>query len=961
MLTDYQARYFAYALTREGGIGAERLQQSLLNASVDLNPHQIDAALFALHSPLSKGVILADEVGLGKTIEAGLILCQLWAERKRRLLVVCPASLRRQWQDELYDKFNLQADIIDAKSFRDLEKNHGQTNPFESTHIVITSYNYAAIQKDYLKTVQWDLVIMDEAHKLRNAHQTSNQIGNSLRFALKDRKKVLLTATPIQNRLTELYGISTIIDESLFGDLPTFRSRYANENGDLDALRERLKDFCHRTLRNDVQEYVKYTDRKPLTAKFTNTDREQSLYSDLSAYLQDKTTYAFPQGQREMLTQGFRKLLASSPTALIGTLEKILERLDKMTPGRTFDEAGQNNLLEGEEDILDALAEDEAEARAEAEDDAAVQAVEEDGLLINGAKLRQEKELVRDFIERAKTIAAGVDSKTQKLLEILDSCWAGLRQVGAAEKAVIFTESVRSMVFLKRFLEANGYADKVACFSGGGRRDPTSEQIYQDYKRAHPENNSSKSVMVRHAIVEHFKKNAQILIATEAGAEGINLQFCSLVINYDLPWNPQRVEQRIGRCHRYGQRHDVVVLNFLNTRNAADARVLELLTDRFKLFSSIFGASNDVLGLTDARGQSLQQRVNEILNSCRTDEEINRAFDQLQRELADQINARMEETRQRVIDNLDVTVADRLRDTFNHTRTILSEAEFQFWELTKHMLREHADEFDDKQMTFRLIRSPISEAGSGVYSFNKKNNIGMVYRPNSPLGEWVIQQAKALNTAYGAANLTFENYHGARLALAEGKKGRRGFLLLNRLRLNSLAQDEFLLFSAVTDRGEVVDHETCRQLFRLNGVHDAADTIPAHIREKLLGNSQKYAESTLFQFDEANLRLFREEMDRLDRKKEDKLAIINRTITQLQSRRNEAVKERRLATTMDDQLTAQDKIKRIDQDIRNQRTRIGVEEEKTNKKIEEIENEMRARMHSTQDSEILFTLQWKVA
>lgn len=135
----YQAKFFAYALTREGGENLDRLRQSLLNAAVDLNPHQVEAALFALRSPLSKGVLLADEVGLGKTIEAGLVMCQFWAERKRRILVVCPASLRKQWQCELEDKFSLPAVLVDAKSAKALRK-EGFANPYEKPSVLISSY-----------------------------------------------------------------------------------------------------------------------------------------------------------------------------------------------------------------------------------------------------------------------------------------------------------------------------------------------------------------------------------------------------------------------------------------------------------------------------------------------------------------------------------------------------------------------------------------------------------------------------------------------------------------------------------------------------------------------------------------------------------------------------------------------------------------------------------------------------
>src|SRR5665811_55156 len=162
-ITDYHAKFYAFELLKQGGEGVERLSRSLFDAAVDLNPHQIDAALFALRSPLTKGVLLADEVGLGKTIEAGIVLCQYWSERKRRLLVICPASLRKQWALELEEKFNLPVIVLDAKTWRNTLKK--EQSPLNQKAIIILSYNYANRIRDELKAIAWDLVVIDEAHK----------------------------------------------------------------------------------------------------------------------------------------------------------------------------------------------------------------------------------------------------------------------------------------------------------------------------------------------------------------------------------------------------------------------------------------------------------------------------------------------------------------------------------------------------------------------------------------------------------------------------------------------------------------------------------------------------------------------------------------------------------------------------------------------------------------------------
>ena len=308
MTTAYHARYFANDLTRRRPSGAEdRLSQSLFDAAVDLNPHQIDAASFALRSPLSSGVILADEVGLGKTIEAGLVMCQFWAERKRRLLVICPASLRKQWSLELEEKFHLPTVILDARALRELRP--AQDEPLPSGRVVIMSINFASALRDDVSATPWDLVTIDEAHKLRNAYRPSNRMGQRLRWALDGKRKLLLTATPLQNSLLELYGLSTVIDDRIFGDRAAFREQYMRQDGDLRELQARLRPFCKRTLRKQVLEYIQYTARRTMTVPFTPTDDERRLYDDISAFLTRDDTFSVPARQRTLVTLILRKLL----------------------------------------------------------------------------------------------------------------------------------------------------------------------------------------------------------------------------------------------------------------------------------------------------------------------------------------------------------------------------------------------------------------------------------------------------------------------------------------------------------------------------------------------------------------------------------------------------------------------------------------------------------------------------
>lgn len=303
-LTVYHARYFAHELTkRSSSASVDSLTSALADAQVDLNPHQVEAALFAFRSPLSRGAILADEVGLGKTIEAGILLSQRWAERRRRLLVICPANLRKQWVQELADKFFLPSAILETKTFNE-EIKHGNLNPFDQQRVVLCSYQFARTKDAYIRQTPWDLVVIDEAHRLRNVYKASNKIANAIKLALANRQKTLLTATPLQNSLLELYGLVSIIDEFTFGDLRSFRSQFARMNtaDDYRALRERIRPVCQRTLRRQVLPYISYTNRHALVQEFIPNDDEQRLYMLVSEYLQSPRLYALPASQRQLMT-----------------------------------------------------------------------------------------------------------------------------------------------------------------------------------------------------------------------------------------------------------------------------------------------------------------------------------------------------------------------------------------------------------------------------------------------------------------------------------------------------------------------------------------------------------------------------------------------------------------------------------------------------------------------------------
>lgn len=936
----------------------ERLSRSLFDACVDLNPHQIEAALFALRSPVSKGVLLADEVGLGKTIEAGLAICQIWAERHRCILVICPASLRKQWALELEEKFHLPTLVLDAKTYREQIRN-GSPNPFTNDRIVICSLHFASSRATEIKPIQWDLVVIDEAHKLRNAYRQSNRMGQNIRWALEDRRKVLLTATPLQNSLLELYGLSTIIDEHIFGDLPSYRTQYVNVGGNLQDLRGRLKSFCMRTLRSQVLEYIQYTERRLITRPFKPTDQEHKLYEAVSDFLKRDDTYALPYQQRHLTALIVRKLLASSSQAVAGTLEVMRDRLIAMRDQVKREATLAEQIIEDEEiedDLLDELLNGENEESA-----TETTATDVEHVKVDKQKLNAEIDELTRYINWAHSI--GIDTKTRALLKALEIGFAKMEKIGASQKAIIFTESRRTQQFLKDFLESNGYASRVITFNGTNR-EPETTRIYEQWLKVNEESgrvSGSRPIDVRTAIIEHFRDNDSIMIATEAAAEGINLQFCSLVINFDLPWNPQRIEQRIGRCHRYGQKHDVVVINFLNERNAADRRVYELLKEKFNLFTGLFGASDEVLGSIES-GVDFERRILDIYQQCRTPREIESAFEALRAELDETIASRIQETRKLLLEHFDEDVHARLRVNLTGAQEQLDRVGRMFWTLTRFILDGKAA-FDDMTLSFHLTDPPLPSVRSGAYhmiSKDRENVSGeFLYRLGHPLGEFVIQAGKGYPTPVAKVQFDISG-HRARISVVEDLKGKSGWLILQRLIVDSFEREEYLLFSGFDDNGRSLDQETCEKIFNCRGQVLGTLDMPEGERQRLAADADRHAKATISKSLERNNRYFNEAREQLDKWADDMVLAAEKELRDTKEQIKAINRQARHATTVEEQHQLQGRIKDLGKKKRRQRQRIFDVEDEIMEKRDSLIDALEKRMQQRTESEPLFTIRWQV-
>ena len=947
-LSNYQAKLYAHELDRSyASDHVGKLAGLLFDAQVEPKPHQVDAALFALQTPFLDGVILADEVGLGKTIEAGIVISQYWAQRNRRILIIAPSSLRQQWKQELDEKFALPASLLDRTTIDEL------TGPGAREQILICSYEFANSQTAKMIRT-WDLVVCDEAHRLRSHWTGQAKIAaNVARICRGATKTIMLTATPLQNRLEELYGLVSVFAPDYFHSLDAFKERYLDNPDGIgnDDLAQRVALVAKRTLRRDADKYIRFTARMPLTIAFTPSDAEIELYDKINGYLQRPFLWAFAKSQRHLSALIMRKRLGSSSYAVASTLERTADRLyAEVRVGRRRNDAG---AFIGDPDITSELREEVENAPGSNTNSEVIDPEQRAAML-------SEVDELREYAQLARSIT--VNQKAVKLIDALEQGFTKLREIGAPQKAIIFTDSTVTQDYLARSLREAGWGDGLVLFNGNNN----STEANAIYMRWLEENQGGDIVTGipaadrRKALVDEFRERGRLMIATEAAAEGINLQFCSMLVNYDLPWNPQRIEQRIGRVHRFGQKHNVVVVNFSNKGNLAEERILELLTEKFELFTSVFGASDEVLGQIED-GLDFEKNIAHILDNCKTATEIDAAFTELEAKYAKQISREMKKTRTKVFDNLDPKVRDKLKSYDTQTGIVLNAFERLLIEVSRHELRDIAT-FNESGTQFTLHDAPATVIPTGDYYFKSKPRKGAhQYRYSSDLCAWVIDHAKNLDTP--SARVTFQVKHSERATtVAKRLRKKRGRLRIEEVTFTMLAgkqdlHESYLLTAGFLEDGTPLDHEQVRDLLDLNCTAITLEPVDTTGFEEAM-NAQLAELNQDVEHRNAGFFLQQEEL--IESARLDHKATFDAKIREYQAKEATAKKAARKANSISEELKLKQEARQWRRKIDDAEDEYRTERNRLRAESEEYLANARDALKADQTRRELFTINWEV-
>ncbi|HRG62636.1 MAG TPA: SNF2-related protein [Burkholderiales bacterium] len=949
-LTPYHAKFYAYDILRKT---RSDITATVFNAKVQMNPHQVLAAQYAIRSPIAKGAILADEVGLGKTIEAGLILAQMWAERKRQLIIVCPAVLRKQWQEELKDKFALDSIILDSKPITQAKKDGIDLFNLLEPKILICSYNL--INRDEyklkLQNIRFDLAVFDEAHKLKN---DKSKVYQAIQEAFPTAKKILLTATPLQNNLSELFGLVNIIDDKFF---PSKRTLSGNLSDlELSQLRERLKTVCQRSLRKDVASFIRYTERHSQTFNYQSTSFELQLFKELNDFIFEELINVYDQRVIHLIKVALLKIKSSSSIAIFETLQKIRARIEESLA----DENALSSLEDIDEEILAETSEDmDDEEYQELADNPQSVAKNEKARVL--ARLDEIIRNLRILIDNNK------DSKLPNLLKAIKFGFEKMKEIGAREKCVIFTESVATQKYLKIYLEQNGFSDKIVLFNASNS-DEKSKQIYHDWlnvKANRRKISGVKSADMKLAITEYFEKSAKILIATDSASEGVNLQFCSLLINYDLPWNPQRIEQRIGRVHRYGQKYDVVVVNFVDTNNTIDQRIYEILDKKFGLFDGVFGASNEILGSIANLNNGFEQAIQNIFKQCRDEQAINHEFDLLGKQFKEQNTQRLEKAKQILETYFDEDVHNLLQQSEEQSKNRLDQISQKFWELTKYQLPQLAPkvEFDEDDKIIELNQQ-IQGIRPATYYMIKKDNWeeqqgytnNQLYRLNHPLGELVINSAKAQTTPSVLLEFNLSNY-GKQVNALEPYKNQTGTLALEYLSIETNGyHEDYLVFSGKLDNGQELTQSECERLFNLEARQQANNSSNDDLAE--LRNSNR--NQALSNFESLKAQNFDDEYSKIEYFRADVIEDFMLQLDEIDQQIKELNKNIKLAINVRDKVALTGEINQLKNKKRKLNEQKQAREQELDNEQVELAEHYQTQLEPAITASNLFTIRFRI-
>ena len=812
---------------------ADMLLPVYASSDIKIYPYQIAAAMFAMRSPYLKGVVLCDEGSLGKTYEALIIIAQKYYAGNEKIIVIVPTSLLQQWSETIENHFTIPFFTIDSDEKFSSYCDENNDNPFSQDGVILTTYDFAVEKASYIEQITWGTAVFEEAHRLRKIYDDKNDNKESsiLKNSVGEAFKILLTATPMQNDIMDLYGLIYFIDETVFPDADEFYKRYFRKPENYAELGERVSKYCFRTMRKQVQNYVKIPERISVGITYTPTAKETKIYDMAKAYLQRAVRSAYPKMDEYELTLMFYKTLSSSTFAF----EKILQ-------------SAMKRVIMGTD----------------------------------------EYEQLNDMLTECKKIT--VNAKGVELIKTLNAGFSRLKKTGAEKKAIVFTENRTTQKYLTNLLK-----DKytVVVYNGDKTRD--------------------------YSVIKKFKDDAEILIATDIAAEGFNLEFCSFVINYDLPYNVLTIEQRINRCHRQEQNNDVFSVTFLNKNNFADVRMLELINKRTLQFNGVIGLSDNVIGNIGADAK-------DIFETSRTKAEIQSQFEEVlaKNEVENkEIVSRYEDA---LFTTFSKEIAEHISVVPKYIKAKIEQLNTDLWYVTKYFFNGKVGvAIDDDTRTIRTFAHP-PKVFTGARLGRNEYSMSPEYKPKS--GRHTLTGSLAKNilkeiswqgipdsgtVTVEKSNICFDYKFPVKIGFYEVKvKEKSAFM----------GGCSYYVFTGKTSDGIILTDKECREIMDMTVISETHDGRTYGQKDGIIVK-QKNPLDEMIKGDEfiqktiaETLPAEKEEADRLRTQANRKKAMLEQNIAELRHKSKEAANKIQNVNNRLEKLAAQKCVAEAERDLK---------------------------------------------
>ncbi len=867
-ITYYHTKYLAAKIKRKSSMESfNKLLPIIYDSDLPLYPHQLAAADFVNNSTTVQGTILSDEMGLGKTIEAGLAISLMWNEGYKQILIIAPVADLKMWKAILITKFGLDVEIYNKYKLREFRKNK-VNRPFAREVIKICSYKFAFENYSSINPVKWDLVTLDQAHRVENVYDIKSEVGDVIRQIAYGRRCLLITSNPLQSTMKRLFKLGNLVDKYAFGDRRSYNYQFVSITDDIDYpnLRKRLEPIAKRTLGRRVSGFVNKSRRIEIQDIYEGTPQEADFITATINYYINTSKFGIPNEIASMPALGLFIQMTISPKLALGGIGLVDEGLKLIRRTRSPHKFLYKNF-KSDIETLDWINEEWHRSKEKEQ----LEVVKSPDLQKIIDKERNDLLLLREYALEIQT-----DSRFKALLSDIERIKKRITRRKMPKKIVIFTQSKLAQRYLVFLLRDAGF--KGVYYVNADNDNHEAQSMYEDYmkNRYIPYDKSIlRDYYKRLSIIETFQKKGTILVATDKGIQDQVINKCSAIINYDLPFDPYLTDLRLKKVNGFVNNRDVYILNIVNKSNEMELWNYTKQRDIFNLFNGSYGQSDTPVGAIGV-GADYSMLVFGYYMMHHTIDLVDRSFKKVEIEIRD---AKSQSMNNYYTTLLEKSFKDERIEGEKYLEMYQSEVIGLKEAITKIAMKE-LEKFGSvskrgrgsitiKKKPFRMENEDL-----GKYTFDE---IGLENRRkfylNRGIGKQIIESA--YKRKLPCKHILF-SYNSIRPRLSDllQLKGKSGILLLKLVTIQGIQNEQYLLFCGKTVDSEILTQKQCHELMLLK----AKELVPVRVRSNTVDLYERNLNLLFEKIRERDERIIEEVSKKIDLSIEDKVLVHKRDL-----------------------------------------------------------------------------------